>query len=569
MKIAYTVRLAAAAVIAFGCGALPASDLVLTGGHIYTANPARPFVQAVAVTGGRIEAVGDDEEVRRAAGHATVVDLHGRTVIPGIVDSHVHLFYGALALHGLNLSAPDSSITPDQGEVFIERLHAYAAAHPADKVIFARADFGTVPPLAPTRELLDRAGADRPVIVHNTSEHALWLNSRALDLAHLTGEPVADADQERGIIRDASGQPSGVLLEAAMSIAARAANRALPTADKLTWIREATRYLNQYGITSVVNATGDLEEIRLYATLRDRGQLTVRTRTSFGEVAVPHHLTPQFLADLEEARRLYHDDWVSANLVKFFLDGGTGLLPPLVYRPAEYRALVMELDRRGFQLMSHALRDDSVHLILDSYEAAQAANGARERRWRIEHAQLIQDGDLPRFAHLGVIADMQPSFCCGDTGTNFDTAHPLVSDRWESLAKSGAHLAFSSDWPCTWPPDPFVAMQQAVTRRVWRSSATSAIPGGSLDGAGQGGAVETQTVYEPQERVSVQTAADAYTRGGAYAAAHDGQVGTLEPGKAADLIVLSQDVFQVAPEAIAKTRVQVTLVGGKVVYGAW
>jgi predicted amidohydrolase YtcJ len=569
MKIACNMPLAAAAVIALAPGALLASDLVLTGGHIYTANPARPFVQAVAVTGGRIEAVGDDGEVRRAAGHATVVDLHGRTVIPGIVDSHVHLLFGALALHGLNLSAADASVTPDQSETLLEKLRTYAAAHPADKVIFARADFGTVPPLAPTRELLDRAVADRPVIVHNTSEHALWLNSRALELAHLTAEPVADPDQERGIIRDASGRPSGVLVEAAMAIASRAANAAVPTVDKLTWIREAMRHLNQYGITSVVNATGDLAEIRLYATLRDRGQLTVRTRTSFGEVAVPHHLTPQFLADLEEARRLFHDDWVSANLVKFFLDGGTGLLPPLVYRPAEYRALVMELDRRGFQLMSHALRDDSVRLILDSYEAAQAANGPRERRWRIEHAQLIQDADLPRFARLGVIADMQPAFCCGDTGTNYDTVHPLVSDRWQSLTGSGAHLAFSSDWPCTWPPDPFVAMQQAVTRRVWRSSATSGIPGGSLDGAAQGGAVETQTVYEPQERVSVQTAIDAYTRGGALAAAHEDQVGALEPGKAADLIVLSQDIFQVAPGEISKTRVAVTMVGGKVVYGSW
>jgi len=569
MRIANNARLAAAAILTLASGGLPASDLLLTGGHIYTANPARPFVHAVAVTGGRIEAVGDDDEMRRTAGHAMIVDLHGRTVLPGIVDSHVHLLYGALALHGLNLSTPESSITPDQGELLVARLREYAAAHPADKVIFARADFATVPPLAPSRELLDRAVADRPVIVHNTSEHALWLNSRALALAHLTNEPVADPDQERGIIRDASGQPSGVLLEAAMAIAGRAANAALSTADKLTWIRDATHYLNQQGITSVVNATGDLEEMRLYATLRDRGQLTVRTRTSLGEVAVPHHLTPQFLANLEEARRLYHDDWVSANLVKFFLDGGTGLLPPLVYRPAEYRALVMELDRRGFQLMSHALRDDSVRLILDSYQAAQAANGPRERRWRIEHAQLIQDADLPRFVRLGVIADMQPSFCCSDTGTNFDSVHPLVSDRWQSLEKSGAHLAFSSDWPCTWPPDPFVAMQQAVTRRVWHSSATADIPGGALDGAGQGGAVVTQTVYEPQERVSVQAAVDAYTRGGAFAAAHDDQVGTLEPGKAADLIVLSQDVFQVPPEEISKTRVRTTMVAGKIVYGNW
>lgn len=569
MKVINPTRLVAAALVLLAPAQIWASDLILTNGHIYTARATAPFVQAVSVMGGRIEAVGEDREIRRGAGHATVIDLHGRTVIPGIVDSHVHTLFGAYALHGLNLSTPEESITPDQSEQLLARLRAYAAAHPADKVLFARADFATVPPLAPTHELLDRAVADRPVIVHNTSEHALWLNAKALELAHLTDEPVADPDMERGVIRDASGHPQGVLVEAAMVLANRAANAVLPTEDKLAWLREATRFLNGYGITSVVNATGDLDEIKLYATLRDRGQLTVRTRTSFGEVAVPHHLTPQFLADLEQARRLYHDDWVAANLVKFFLDGGTGLLPPLVYRPAEYRALVLELDRRGFQLMSHALRDDSVRLILDAYAAAQSANGARERRLRIEHAQLIQDGDLPRFARQGVIPDMQPAFCCSDVGTNYDAVHPLVSDRWHSLSGSGAHLAFSSDWPCTWPPDPFVGMQQAVTRRVWRSPATAGIPGGSVDGAGQGGAVETQTVYEPDERVSVRTAVDAYTRGGAYAAFHEDRVGTLEPGKEADLIVLSQDVFHVAPEEIAKTRVQVTLVGGKVVSGAW
>jgi predicted amidohydrolase YtcJ len=168
-----------------------------------------------------------------------------------------------------------------------------------------------------------------------------------------------------------------------------------------------------------------------------------------------------------------------------------------------------------------------------------------------------------------VIPDMQPAFCCSDVGTNYDAVHPLVSDRWHSLSSSGAHLAFSSDWPCTWPPDPFVGMQQAVTRRVWRSPATANIPGGSVDGAGQGGAVLTQTVYEPEERVTIQMAVDAYTRGGAYAAVHEDRVGTLEPGKEADLIVLSQDVFRVAPEEISKTRVQTTVVGGKVVSGSW
>jgi predicted amidohydrolase YtcJ len=569
MKIINATMLASAVALVLVQRDTFASDLILTNGHIYTGSVKTPWAQALSVTGGRIETIGDDRGILRSAGHAAVIDLHGRTVIPGIVDSHVHLLYGAFALHGLNLSTPESSVTPDQGEQLVARLRAYAAAHPADKVLFARADFGTLAPLAPTHELLDRAVTDRPVIVHNTSEHALWLNSKALELAHLTTEPVSDPDEERGIIRDASGHPRGVLLEAAMAIVTRVANAIVPTEEKLAWIREATRHLNRYGITSVVNATGDLDEIKLYATLRDRGQLTVRTRTSFGAVAVRHRMTPKFLADLEEARHLYHDDWVAANLVKFFADGSTGLLPPLVYTPAEYRALVMELDRRGFQIMSHALRDDSVRLILDTYAATQAANGTRERRFRIEHADLVQEADVLRFAKLGVIADMQPAFCCGDTGTNFDVAYPLVSDRWQSLVKSGAHVAFSSDWPCTWPPDPFVAIQQAVTRHVWHSPATAGIPGEPLDGAGQGGAIMTQTVYEPDERVSVQTAVDAYTRGGAFAAFHEDRVGTLEAGKEADLIVLSQDVFSVPADEISSTRVLVTLVGGKVVFGAW
>jgi predicted amidohydrolase YtcJ len=196
-------------------------------------------------------------------------------------------------------------------------------------------------------------------------------------------------------------------------------------------------------------ATGDLAELRLYAALRDRGELTLRTRTSFGSVAVRHRLSAQFLSDLDEARSLYHDDWVAANLVKFFADGSTGLVPPLVYTPQEYSALALEFDRRGFQLMTHALREDSVHMILDTYEHIQQAHGTRDT---------------------------------------------------------------------------------------------------------------------PAERIDVEAAVRAYTRGSAYAAFFDDRVGTLEVGKLADLAVLSQDIFAIEPTAIGATRVTLTMVGGKVVY---
>jgi predicted amidohydrolase YtcJ len=545
------------------------ADILLVHGHVYTANPRARWAAAVAVEDARIAAVGTDAAIlKRRKARTEVVDLHGQTVIPGIVDSHMHLLYGAYALHGLNLSTPESSITPEKPNELVARLKAYADGHPRDTVLLARADFSTAPPTTPTAALLDRAVPDRPLVIHNTSEHALWLNSAALKLAGLDERPVKDLDEERGVIRDASGHATGVLLEAAMQIAGRAVAARISAEDQLAMLRDATRHLNSLGITSIVNATGDLAELKLYAALRDRGELTVRTRTAFGAVAVQHRLTPQFLAELEQARGLYHDDWVAANLVKFFADGGTGLVPPLVYSAQDYETLVMDLDQRGYQIMTHALRADSVHMILDTYQRLEQAHGRRDRRLRIEHADLIDANDMPRFAELSVIADMQPAFCCAEEGASFDPANAIPSDRWQSLERSGATLAFSSDWPCTWPPSPFVSIQQAVTRQVWRSPDTVNIPGGPLDGAAQGGAVATGAIYVPEEKITVEDAVRAFTHGSAYAAFSDDRVGTLEAGKLADLAVLSQDIFRADPLAIGKTRVTMTMVGGKIVYRA-
>jgi predicted amidohydrolase YtcJ len=283
-------------------------------------------------------------------------------------------------------------------------------------------------------------------------------------------------------------------------------------------------------------------------------------------VAVPHRLTPEFLADLEKARSRYHDGWVSANLVKFFADGSTGLIPPLVYRPDEFKALVVELDRRGFQLMTHAERDDSVHLVLDAYADAARINGPRDRRARIEHATVVYDADIPRFASQSVIVSMQPIFCCSETGTNYDPkAGP--SDRWHSFVSSGALLALGTDWPCASPPDPFVNIQEAVTREIWHSDDTAGLMNQAFDGAGQGGSKPTGKIYSPEERITVRQAVDAYTRDAAYSGFMDARVGSLAPGKEADLAVLSQDIFSVPAETIGKTTVIMTLVGGRTVYG--
>jgi predicted amidohydrolase YtcJ len=546
---------------------LRASDVVLVHGHIYTGNPKGPWAQALAITGTRIDVLGTDQEIlSRRPSKTEVIDLHGKTVIPGISDSHTHMWLGAMELHGFNLSTPEYSITPDNPDALVEKVKAFAASHPHDKLLIGRADFGTVPPAVPTHELLDRAVSDRSVIIHNTSEHALWVNGRALAFAGITDQPVADPTEERNVIRDASGHPSGLLLESAMELVERAVFAALSRDEKLGLLRDASHYLNRFGITSVVNATGSLPEIELYAALRDRGELTVRTRTAFGAVAVNHHLTMQFLADLDRARTQYHDDWVAANLVKFFADGGSGMIPPLTYEPSEYKKIVLELDKRGYQVMTHALRGDSAHMILDTYAEVEKDNGPRDRRFRIEHAEIFPPEDLTRFAQLSVLVSTQPSFCCSDIGSNFDAQDKRPTDRWRGLEQSGATLAFGSDWPCTWPPDPFVGIQQVVRRTVWHSAAASAMVGGVFDGGGQGGAVATSLSYVPEESITVEQAVKAYTIGSAYARFSEDRLGTLEAGKEADLAVLSQDIFSVGATELDKTRVVMTMVGGKVVF---
>ncbi len=561
----YTAILAASFLAASGTAA--ASELILLHGHIYTGVSAAPWAEALGITGGSIDAVGTDAAIaKRRTAKTRVIDLHGRTVIPGIVDSHIHFLFGAQELHGFNLSEPAASITPDKPELLVARIREFAASHPAERILIGRGDFSASPPFAPTHELLDRAVSDRPLIIHGTFEHSLWVNARALALAGITDAPVADPDEERNIVRDASGHPTGVLIESAMQVVERAVQKTLTTGEQLAMLRDASRYLNRYGITSVVNATGDLEELRLLAALRDRGELTVRTRSAFGAVAVPHRLTAQFLADLETARTTWHDDWLSANLVKLFADGSTGQIPPLVYEPHQFQKLVAELDRRGYQLMTHAERDDSVHMILDAYADAVRANGPRDRRLRIEHAFVTASADVPRFGSEGVIASMQPIFCCSEIGTNYNPKETNPSDRWNSIVRGGGRLAMGSDWPCAWPPDPFANIQETVTREVWASPDTAGVMNQAFDGAAQAGGVPTGATYSPEERLTAQEALDGFTQGAAYAAFFDQRVGTLEVGKAADLAVLSQDPLAVAAQAIGRTRVVMTLVGGRTVY---
>jgi hypothetical protein len=218
--------------------------------------------------------------------------------------------------------------------------------------------------------------------------------------------------------------------------------------------------------------------------------------------------------------------------------------------------------------MTHATRFDTVHMVLDAYEEAERSNGPRDRRLRIEHSSSVRDADFPRYAALSVINVTSPGFCCGDSGTNADPKEPTPSDQWQTFLKNGVVLGFSSDWPCSWPPNPFVSIQAAITREIWHSDDTADIVDLPLDGAALAGARPTGKMYTPEQRVSVRQAVDAFTQGSAYAAFEETQLGTLEVGKLADLAVLSQDIFSVPPKTVGKTAVVLTMVGGRIVHGA-
>jgi len=526
--------------------ALPAfcaSETILIHGHIFTGDASQKWAAAIAITGSRIDAVGSDAEALKLKGGKTkIIDLEGRTVVPGFVDSHTHMWFGALALHGFNLATPELWIDPKtEAAAFAAKVKEYAASHPKDKVLFGRAVFAN----DVTHELLDQAAPDRPVVVHAATEHTYWVNQKAMELAKIGTEPVADPDIEKFIVRDANRRPTGVFRESSMQLI----ERALPAqtmAEKMEWMREAARYLNRYGITSVTNATGSLEEIQIYGALRDKHQLTVRTKTAFGSVAVKHQLTPEFLAQLDKARTTYHDDWVSANLVKFFADGAGG--PPM-YEPAELQRLYAELDKRGYQIMTHALGAGPAKMTLDAYEAAAQQNGARDRRFRVEHGINIAATDVARFPKLGVSVSMQPAFCCFADGPGGGT------NSYKSFEDNGTNLAFGSDWPCSWPPDPIASIQQAATR-AQRVLFTKPTPGAEVK------------YVTPEQRITVEQGVAAYTRGGAWERFSEEKTGTLEKGKEADLVVLTEDIFAARPENVGAARVRMTMVGGKTVYQA-
>ena len=559
-----------------GCKATPPADLVLVKGHIYTSNPAAPWAEAVAIRQGKIVLAGTNGQVEKYRGAGTqVIDLGGRMAMPGILDTHTHFLWGSAGLAGVLLYDAKTVEQVRQTLLDYAKAHPLAKAKADEKWVYGAGwNYGFFPTAdgLPTKALLDEAFPDRPAAFLSSDGHSLWVNSQALAAAnihHATPNPGAGGAAVRGIIvRDAkSGEATGVLEEGAKNLVLSV----LPVTheQKLSHIRLGMVEANSHGVTGVVNATGDIPEMELYQELHQRGELTVRMTTAFAtDVGVRHTISPEELATFDEARRRFHDDWVRAGIIKFFADGviethTAAMLEPYantpgqkgstLYTPEEFRRDFLALDKHGYQVMTHAIGDGAVRTTLDAYEAVEKEDGPRDRRWRIEHIEAIKPVDVPRFAKLGVIVSIQP-WCCPSLGApwgdepwadNVGAGRLSEGLRWHDLAASGALMINGSDWPVD-TLNPFPSMQIALTRQT-------------IDGQPAEG-------FYPDQRLTLPELLAGYTRNGAYAEFMEDKVGSLESGKLADVIVLSQDLFQVPASSVGKTKVVLTVVGGKVVW---
>jgi predicted amidohydrolase YtcJ len=544
--------------------AQPRATLVLLNGNIHTMSASLPRASAVAAIGSRIVDVGGDDEIRRWVGPGTrVVDLHGRLVTPGFNDAHVHFYDGGQALASVQLR---SSRSPEE---FRERIARFAATLPAGRwILDGEWDHENWSPARlPTRQLIDDVTRDRPVWVSRLDGHMGLANSAALRLAGIdrnTPDPPGGA-----IVRDERGEPTGILKDAAMDAVERVVPA--PSLDAIAdAVRAAMRYAARNGVTSVQEMANSSDAspagqklrrdvLTVYQNLLRSGELTVRI-----SLHRPLALWEQ-LADIGIIAP-FGGEKLHLGGLKGYADGSLGSSTALLFHPyldapqtsglaaedmipvSRMQERIVAADAAGLQVAIHAIGDKANKTILDLYEEAERRNGPRDRRFRIEHAQHLRQQDIPRFAALHVIASMQPIHLADDGRWAEKRVGPEVikgTYAFRSLLDSGAMLAFGSDWPVA-PMVPLAGIDAAVTRRT-------------LDGKHPGG-------WAPEQKIGVEEAVRAFTVGSAYASFEENIKGSIEPGKLADMAVISADIFRIAPAAIGEARVDMTIFDGRAVY---
>lgn len=534
--------------------AVPTAELIVTGARIHTVDANRPLAEAMAIADGRVLFVGSERGARAHAGAGTrVVDLGGRAVIPGIIDSHGHL----LGL-GQSLRTVDLVGTRSYDDV-VARVVERAGETPAGGWIQGRGwDQNEWPARQfPHHRALSEAVPDHPVLLRRVDGHALLASARAMELAGVTRETASPA--EGRIERDADGEPTGVFVGAAQ----RLIDRAVPAPSRAE-IRQAVLAaideLHRWGLTGVHDAGVPWRVIEVYEELAGERRFALR---NYVMVAADD-------ASLERAfasgpRGGLHDGRLWVRSIKVSADGalgsrGAALLEPydddpdnrgyLSVEPEWLERLAVRSLENGFQLNVHAIGDRGNRVVLDAFEAALAEVPVADHRFRIEHAQVIHRHDIPRFAELDVIPSMQGSHQSGDMYWALDRigwTRAQGAYAWRSLLDSGVVIANGSDFPVE-PVDPFVSFHASITRQ-------------DGDGWPAGG-------WFPEQRMSREEALKSMTLWPAHAAFMEDEVGSLSPGKRADFVVLDRDIMAVAPRATLGTRVLMTVLGGEVVYEA-
>ncbi len=546
---------------AIAAPALDKADVIISGGRIYTGNPAAPKAAAVAIIDQRIAYVGDEKAVHKFQGPSTKrIDLKGATLLPGLVDAHVHL--RGVGTREVTLNLEGSQSIADVRA----RLAAHLKAHPDDKVIIGRGWIETHWPEARflTAKDLDDLSGTKPVLLSRADGHALVANSAALALAKITADTQApDGGQ---ILKDDQGKPTGLLVDHAQSLVASLMAEPAPD-QREREVKIGAEVYARYGWTGGHAMSTPYEDLAAMEALAARNELPLRV---YAALTLEGLRILQRQGPFSTAPRPGTNGLVTARAVKLYMDGalgsrGAALLEPYSDAPGNGLLLMkhddaipifVEMLKSGVQVATHAIGDRGNRLGLDWYAEAfaavpPAARAVAEPRWRIEHAQIVEPSDIPRFAKMGVVASMQPSHAIGDLFFAPARLGPARLDgayAWKSMLTSGAVLAGGSDAPVE-RGDPMIEFYAAVARRDMKG-------------------FQDPKTWHPEQRLSRAQALTAFTLGPAQASFMEKDLGTIEAGKLADMTILDRDILKIEEAEILKTRALMTIVNGRIAYRA-
>jgi len=531
----------------------PTADLLVINAKIWTVDANQPKAQAVAVFGDRIIAVGANADVEGLRGpHTKVIDAGGKLLLPGFNDAHVHFVSGGMQLDSVQLNDVTG---PDE---FVRRTAAQAKKTPKGEWILGGDWDETKWPGAtlPTKELIDPVTPENPVFLSRYDGHSALANSSALKLAGVTAQT---PDPPGGtIVRDAQGNPTGDLKDAATDLVYRVIPP-LAHDQRVRVVKRALEHAASVGVTSVQNMDPEYADIAAYAELLQSGELTTRIYAAplitqvddQVKIGIRHAFGGPYLRI--GALKAFADGSLGSRTAYFFepfLDepGNHGLLAGDMHPLSLMRDRMMQADAAGLQICTHAIGDQAISIILDLYSDVVKAHGAADRRFRIEHAQHMAAKDFTRFAQLGVIASVQPYHAIDDgRWAEGRIGHDRASRTYpfRTFLNDGVHLAFGTDWDVA-PLNPMLTIYAAVTRAT-------------LDGKNPNG-------WFPEQKLSVEESVSAYTMGSAYAEFQEREKGSITPGKLADMVLLSDDIFSIDPTKIRDVKVLKTIVGGRVIW---